>query len=58
MSRRCRQPRTHASCSESPRSVRFASNDWRQGMGLMVASLWLAIHVANDLESVTGDSEH
>jgi D-amino peptidase len=40
----------------SPRSVRFEFNDWRQGMGLMLALLWLAIHVATDMESVTGDS--
>ena len=37
----------------SPRTVRFRFDDWRQGMGLMLALLWLAIHVANDIESVT-----
>jgi D-amino peptidase len=42
----------------SPRSVRFQFHDWRQGMGLMVALLWLAIHVATDMESVSGDSRH
>lgn len=41
-----------------PRSVSFEFNDWRQGMGLMVALLWLAIHVATDMESVSGDSQH
>lgn len=42
----------------SPRSVRFEFNDWRQGMGLMLALLWLALHVATDMESVTGDAKH
>jgi hypothetical protein len=38
--------------------VSFEFNDWRQGMGLMVALLWLAVHVATDMESVSGDSRH
>jgi D-amino peptidase len=34
-----------------PRSVRFEFNDWRQAMGLMVALLWLAVHVADTWEA-------
>ena len=33
----------------SPRSVQFEFNDWREGMGLMLALMWLAIHTANDM---------
>jgi D-amino peptidase len=30
-----------------PRTVEFEFNDWREGMGLMFALLWLALHVAD-----------
>jgi D-amino peptidase len=33
----------------SPRSVQFQFTDWRQGMGLLLVLMWLAIHVANDM---------
>lgn len=32
-----------------PRSVEFEFDDWREGMGLMFALLWLALHVADDM---------
>jgi D-amino peptidase len=32
-----------------PRSVEFTFTDWREGMGLMFALLWLALHVADQM---------
>ncbi len=33
----------------SPRNIEFSFADWREGMGLMLALMWLAIHNTNDM---------
>ena len=32
-----------------PRSIEFTFDDWREGMGLMLALLWLSLHTADHM---------
>jgi len=49
MSRRCKQLGAPCWLFGKARNERFGSDDWRQGMGVMLALMWLVTQGANDM---------